>query len=49
LNDSQATQLDIICTEQDATNAVLQRHEKKRIAALEEKEASYRIWDAEEW
>ena len=45
--DAQAKQLDIIRTEQVATNAALQRHEK-RITALENKETSYRIRDAEE-
>ena len=47
LNDEQATQLDIIRTEQVATNAALQRHEK-RITALEEKGTGYKIRDAEE-
>ena len=46
--DAQVKQLDIIRTEQVATNAALQRHEK-RIATLEEKESGYRIRDAEEW
>ena len=45
--DAQAKQLDIIRTEQVATNAALQRHEK-RITVLENKETSYRIRDAEE-
>ena len=45
--DAQAKQLDIIRTEQVATNAALQRHEK-RITALEEKETGYRIRDADE-
>ena len=45
--DAQAKQLDIIRTEQVATNAALQRHEK-RITVLEEKLTGYRIRDAEE-
>ena len=45
--DAQVKQLDIIRTEQVATNAALQRHEK-RITALEEKGTGYRIRDAEE-
>jgi len=42
--DAQAKQLDIIRTEQAATNAALLRHEK-RISALEEKDTGYRVKD----
>jgi len=42
--DAQVKQLDIIRTEQVATNTALQRHEK-RIATLEEKQTGYRIRD----
>jgi len=42
--DAQAKQLDIIRTEQAATNAALLRHEK-RITALEEKDTGYRVRD----
>ena len=45
--DTQIKQLDIIRTEQVATNVALQRHEK-RITVLEEKQSGYRIRDAEE-
>jgi len=45
--DAQVKQLDIIRTEQVATNTALQRHEK-RITVLEEKQTGYRIRDAEE-
>ncbi len=44
--DAQAKQLDIIRTEQVATNSALQWHEK-RIMVLEEKQTDYRIRDAE--
>ena len=42
--DTQAKQLDIIRTEQAATNADLLIHEK-RISALEEKDTGYRVKD----
>jgi len=42
--DAQAKQLDIIRTEQAATNAALLRHEKK-ITDLEEKDTGYRVRD----
>ena len=45
--DAQIKQLDIIRTEQVATNAALQRHEK-RITTLEEKGTGYGIKDADE-